>query len=255
MNREQKFREKFAKDFPDFNNLFVNVHNYEKNGKTESFALICNMQEKGLNADEMQKLEQQFNSSQNGAQFLCEFFYGNEKALELITTYFINNGKIDDFKDVMSFVENGLKTKKVGLKKYNSISGFKINEDGSLENEIAFKMNFKIEKVNGNNRCWISSAESREDIRGKGVYTKVLSNMLPKILEKYRVKAIGLHADAFAVNADKSQKELETFYISNGFTKVSKSELADNISISRNDFEDGKPVFLKPIYLAQEICL
>ena len=41
----------------------------------------------------------------------------------------------------------------------------------------------------------------------------------------------------------------------NGFTKVSKSEISDYVGVTGDDFEEGKPVFLKQLQLSQEMCL
>ena len=250
--RVEAFKEKFSKDFPDYiKKSFVKIHNYEKNGKIENFALICNMQEKGLGAEKIEALKQKIALSQNVTASLCEFFKDNTEALNYLTTYYIDHsGDMSNIEEVVTFVGNGLKTNKVGLKKNNNISAYKINEDGSLEQEFAFKANFKIEKVNGAFRCWIDSAETRDDERGKGLYTTVLSDMLPKICLKQGIKSIALQADAFAINSDKTQKELESLYVNNGFTKVSKSEISDYVGVTGDDFEEGKPIFLKPLQLS-----
>ena len=163
---------------------------------------------------------------------------------------------INSAKRTKNFSKSKKQTSKLEttLDKSNTITAHKVLEDGSLEEDAAFKMSFDVEAVKTERqikkRCFVEEAESFD--QGKGLYKHALTKLLPSLCEAEQISGIVLNASAFDVSSENNtQNKLEAFYQNQGFTKVGENEMSDFGLVCSSDFKDNLPVYYKSVSMEQ----
>lgn len=173
----------------------------------------------------------------------CEKFVSKPAVLDAVGTFWTSGKQItwENFKKFMLNQKGSVTNSKLG--KNNVVCAYKVLEDGSLDENIIFKMNFACKCAKNKigdvvNRIYIEDAETETAWRGQGIYTSVLTKLLPQVAETRKIKSVVLSADAFDTNSATKggQEKLEKFYRNCGFSKTQKVS------------ETGKPIYVKTIY-------
>ena len=132
--------------------------------------------------------------------------------------------------------------------------GYKLptqDDSGEIGDNSVFNMDFDIQTIRhkGQNtkRIFINNVESFD--RGKGLYSELLNNYLPKLCIQNNINWIVLKAVAFDTNsAEKGgQQNLENFYKKLLFQKTNGSEHFLSEVICEKDFQDGLPLYCKNV--------
>lgn len=243
---KNNFISTFFNKNPNFPKSFIKLHFYNDKSK---YVLLCNYKEyKTFVKDDIENLLKTTNDS-NFVEKYCEIFVDNEDALNVMSNYLIDNNDEKFCKNKFIKFLNNLpqKNNKTTLHKNNLIVAYKLDDNNNMEENPIFKMHFKVQILNKSKkqfRIFIDDAESFD--RGKGIYTKILKEMLPQICKKYKIGSIVFNASAYDLdNTSKGhQDQLEKFYLKQGYKKAKEHE---KNFINSDDFKDGLPVYYKEI--------
>lgn len=248
---------KFFTDNPNFPKGNVYVYPYTKDDEIKDFfVLLCNEPSSSgtLSSAELKKfLAYAGESNQNALNIFCEMFQKKSDAIEQITDLIIKTNKSDfsasEIVEHFSKDKSMEKTVSEGLLNANTITAHKIMKDGSLSEDISFKLDCEIEEIKTQKqtkkRCLINEAESFE--KGKGLYRESLK-FLSTLCEKEQVSGMVLQASAFNVESENTtQEKLENFYKNNGFVKVAENEISDYNLVRPSDFNDELPIYFKNV--------
>ena len=252
---------KFFKENPDFPKNHVNVFPYVKGDEVKDFyVFLCNEpSESGvLSKKEIKDFLAFAQTKGNAVDAFCTMFAKNNDAIESITDLMLK--KFSNDLSAQEIAQHFSKSKKqtskleTTLDKSNTITAHKVLEDGSLEEDAAFKMSFDVEAVKTERqikkRCFVEEAESFD--QGKGLYKHALTKLLPSLCEAEQISGIVLNASAFDVSSENNtQNKLEAFYQNQGFTKVGENEMSDFGLVCPSDFKDNLPVYYKSISMEQ----
>lgn len=241
----------FFKENQTFPRNFLDVYTCEKDGS--SYLILCNYNNsKTISEQAFEKIKKQ-SEQKDVYKAFYEYFDGQEDVLQLIGNYFIETQNINpSVEELANYINKAIPTPKDGktkIERANTIIALKIDEKGKITNNLAFNMSFNIETIKSiretKNRAFIKNAESFE--RGKGIYKEILTKFLPQILSKNKIPVIVLQASAFDSDSNEktSQKNLEQFYKSVGFTRAYENIEEDTNFIRESDFTEGLPVYYK----------
>ena len=254
MNKRKEFYDKFFNLNPNFSKNLVKFYSATDG---VSYAILCNYSQQNLISEKDLERIRKLSESSDVLSSFCEVFKNNSKMIELIGDYIIKTNNLSPkIEELIDFVEetnkNGSSSK---LMRQNSITVYKVTEDLEISNDLSFIMDFNIEDIKTERqikrRVYIESAESFE--RGKGIYSEIINNFLPRICKVAKASAIVLQASEFENdNSGKGgQEKLENFYKNNGFLKADEQSQEDGIYIKSSDFDEGFPVYYKQIEYEQ----
>ena len=248
MINKNMFLNNFFQKNPNFPSQFL--HLYYRNDD-EAYAILCNFNDSNkILPTEMQKIKS-ISNGQNVLAKCCEIFEKKPEIIELIGDFILKSGNTNPTTDeLINFLQNANHISgKVALGGVNSIVAYKLKPNGEMKNDISFKMTFLIEKIRNNKqtikRLFIQDAESYD--RGKGIYTEILNNFLPKICYNNRIPYIVLNASAYDSNSAErgGQEKLEQFYKKLGYFKVKENYDKDFMAVKESDFDKQLPVYCK----------
>lgn len=219
-------------------NLYIHVTKEEV-----PIAILCNPPEENTLVCEKDFEKALGETDAEKITSFCENFASKSAILDAVGTFWTSGAEISwkNFKEFMKNQKGVVSSSKLG--KDNFVCARRVLSDGSLDENSIFRMNFSCKAVKNKagsivRRIYIENAETETNWRGQGIYTAVLTKLLPKIGETKKVKSIVLSADAFDTNNVKKggQEKLESFYKNIGFIKSQKVS------------ETGKPIYVKTIY-------
>ena len=248
MINKNVFINKFFQKNPNFPSQFLHLYYHNED---EVYAILCNFNESGkISPKDIQNIKNLSNNPDIITK-CCEMFEKNPEIIELIGDFILKTGKMNPTVDeLVSFLQNSkTSTGKVVLSDSNNIVVYKLNQNSELMNDVAFKMTFLIETIKNKKqitkRLFIQDAESYD--RGKGIYTEILNNFLPKICYNNRIPYIVLNASAYDSNSAErgGQEKLEQFYKKLGYFKVKENYDKDFMAVKESDFDEDMPVYCK----------
>lgn len=253
---------KFFSENPNFPKRNISVYPCIKNDEIKDFyVFLCNEPSSSgaIGNNDLKKFLATVGENCKSALVpFCEMFQKNSNAIEQITDLIIKTNKSDfsasEIVDYFSKNKNAEKIVEEGLSSSNTITAHKVLADGSLSEDVSFKMDSSIEEIKTQKqtkkRCVINEAESFD--KNKGLYREAL-NFLSTLCEKDQVSGLVLQASAFDVESENTtQSKLENFYKNNGFVKVNESEISDYNLVRSSDFNDELPVYFKNVGMKLE---
>ena len=241
--------DKFLANHPNIYKNFVHLYDYYG----QKYLFIVNYDHQEISLNNVVSIINNIKTDNNFVQNCCEAFVNYPAVLDVMTKCYLLRGKnitpqmlIEEYKKFsLDKVQN---TK---LYKHNVIKAYMVDDSGEIGDNSVFNMDFDIQTIRhkGQNtkRIFINNVESLD--RGKGLYSELLNNYLPKLCIQNDINWIVLKAVAFDTNsAEKGgQQNLENFYKKLLFQKTNENENFLSEVICEKDFQDGLPLYCKNV--------